>query len=623
MRAERFNVKGMKRYISAGVKGNQIKNPVTNYYTMNKDDPNYWGNYKKTHIFIMNQGREWVVRNVVAGNGTGKTLMCCAEHVYHLRGEYPIWWQGAVYDPFAPDSNYQNVITLLVTQEISTFKDVILPLLLGPDFVANGMNPKYAGGGMIRREWLATRDDGTPRIDTEGNGDSKVVRRIYVKHKSPSTGKITTSQLILKSVSQGSDSIVSIKANFLTGDEKINEHLRDEMIARCLPRFVSGRGMFTNTEDENYASMTITQRERMDKGQEIVDVNPDTKEEIDIEDEKQPIKEGFKRVHAWRFYQFSDSDIPHISVVQQTAFKKNLSSEDAYHVRGKGTAGMDANRVITADWDDVLYKENGEVVDFSDEDKRWAFCMGLERRKFAQFYAIDTGSKSWGILSLYVKAVMDGFRRYTEKIYIVDAYNFHQRSAREKRPEIAVHLEVLKKMVGRNGRIIHKGICDGYQKVDPTNYDRRNMEQWMNDYLEVGQEKNKMLHNSFKHSEANLEERIANVNELFTTGRMEILYSKMDSGMKDTRRGTFAMKDQMTHWVWQVGQNPDGTNYRKIAQRGADFHLVKDCLTSATFGKNIYRFYRDNLGVKYTTEHNRFKVWHKGMVGAFGTAKYN
>ncbi len=49
--------------------------------------------YEKQISFFAH-GRDHLVRAIVGGNGTGKSVLGAAELVYHLTGQYPTWWAG-------------------------------------------------------------------------------------------------------------------------------------------------------------------------------------------------------------------------------------------------------------------------------------------------------------------------------------------------------------------------------------------------------------------------------------------------------------------------------------------------------------------------------------------------
>ena len=173
---------------------------VDRYYTMDKSDSRCYLGYLGTHVAVMNAGRDWVTRYVVSGNGTGKTVMTCVEHVYHATGLYPDWWEGVRFRPREEVAGnkvvYSSVKTVLITQELKTIDNIILPLLLGEDYVVYNKNPVYAGGGLIKREWFPVDARGAPMI--RKTSDGKSVDCIYVKHRD------SVSQIMLRGASQGS-----------------------------------------------------------------------------------------------------------------------------------------------------------------------------------------------------------------------------------------------------------------------------------------------------------------------------------------------------------------------------------------------------------------------------------
>lgn len=129
--------------------------------------------YEKQKDFHFSQSRE---RLLMAGNQLGKTYSAAYEAAMHLTGEYPDWWNGAVFDE--PTVGWGASLTSQST------RDTVQRLLLG--------QPGAWGTGTIPKELIV-------EIKRSAHGVADSVESIMVRHK-PTGG---VSRVTIKTYDQG------------------------------------------------------------------------------------------------------------------------------------------------------------------------------------------------------------------------------------------------------------------------------------------------------------------------------------------------------------------------------------------------------------------------------------
>ncbi len=124
--------------------------------------------YKAMEFF--ESGKLHRFRMLGGANGSGKSFTGAAELVYHVTGNYPVWWKGKVQD------NPKH--WWIVAASGKTFKDSLQRLLVG-----DSLRKEDLGTGLIPKEQL---------LDYSGmQGVSGAVETILVKHKKGHTVTIS------------------------------------------------------------------------------------------------------------------------------------------------------------------------------------------------------------------------------------------------------------------------------------------------------------------------------------------------------------------------------------------------------------------------------------------------
>lgn len=131
-------------------------------------------------------------RLLKAGNQLGKSYSASNEVAMHLVGDYPDWWDGAVFD--APTTGWGASLTSQVT------RDTVQRLLLG--------QPGNWGTGAIPKKHILD-------IKRSTHGVADAVESIVVRHVSGSTSRIT-----IKSYDQGRERFQGETLDFVWFDEE-------------------------------------------------------------------------------------------------------------------------------------------------------------------------------------------------------------------------------------------------------------------------------------------------------------------------------------------------------------------------------------------------------------------
>jgi len=143
-------------------------------------------------------------RLLKAGNQLGKTYSAAYESAMHLTGDYPAWWDGAVFD--APVTGWGASMTSQVT------RDTVQRLLLG--------QPGCWGSGAIPKRNII-------EIKRAAHGVADAIESIMVRHKSGGVSRIT-----LKSYDQGRERFQGETLDFVWFDEEPPQDIYTEGLTR-------------------------------------------------------------------------------------------------------------------------------------------------------------------------------------------------------------------------------------------------------------------------------------------------------------------------------------------------------------------------------------------------------
>lgn len=184
---------------------------------------------KQTECFHL--GREFQERCFMGGNGTGKTWGVGAyEITCHLTGEYPVWWNGAVFN--AP------IDAWVAGDTRETVRDIIQAKLLGN--VAK-FGDSALGTGMIPRSKIV----GEPRYLPNTN---KAADYVVIRHKSGGN-----SILGFKAYEQGRKAFQGTEKHFIWLDEEPPADVYQECLQRG--RTVNGKVLLTFTPLSGYTDV--------------------------------------------------------------------------------------------------------------------------------------------------------------------------------------------------------------------------------------------------------------------------------------------------------------------------------------------------------------------------------
>lgn len=144
-------------------------------------------------------------RALTGGNRSGKTMCCSYEHVCHLIGWYPDWWEGFRFK--------RAILGWAAGEDTKAVRESLQVTFLGPE-------GSY-GTGLIPRENLGKV---SPRGGVPGAVDSVVVR----------SGWGGESRLLFKSYDQGRDSFQAAKIDVMQFDEEPPASIYTEGLTRTM-----------------------------------------------------------------------------------------------------------------------------------------------------------------------------------------------------------------------------------------------------------------------------------------------------------------------------------------------------------------------------------------------------
>lgn len=147
-------------------------------------------------------------RLLVAGNQVGKTLSAGFETAMHLTGEYPDWWEGAVFD--------EPVVGWAASETSQSTRDTVQRILLG--------QPGAWGTGAIPKRAIV-------EIKRAAHGVADAVETILVRHKSGGTSRVT-----IKTYDQGRLRWQGETLDFVWFDEEPPEDIYFEGLTRTNAR---------------------------------------------------------------------------------------------------------------------------------------------------------------------------------------------------------------------------------------------------------------------------------------------------------------------------------------------------------------------------------------------------
>lgn len=144
------------------------------------------------HMEFFAAGATHLARGAIAGNRTGKTTMNAFETTCHLTGNYPVWWNGRVFD--------RPVDWWAASDTSESTRDILQLEFLGriTDALGTGMIPKDLIISFSRKRGIADA------VDT-----------VLVRHKSGGT-----STLAFKSYDQGREKFQGTKKDGISLDEE-------------------------------------------------------------------------------------------------------------------------------------------------------------------------------------------------------------------------------------------------------------------------------------------------------------------------------------------------------------------------------------------------------------------
>lgn len=168
------------------------------FYEMYPDEGEFSRDKYTKQLECFGYGRDFQERCFMGGNGTGKTWGVGAyELTCHLTGEYPVWWNGRVFDG--------PIDAWVAGDTRETVRDIIQAKLLGE---VGKMGDSALGTGMIPRDKIV----GEPRYLPNTN---KAADFVIIKHKSGGE-----SILAFKAYEQGRKAFQGTEKHFIWLDEE-------------------------------------------------------------------------------------------------------------------------------------------------------------------------------------------------------------------------------------------------------------------------------------------------------------------------------------------------------------------------------------------------------------------
>jgi phage terminase large subunit-like protein len=144
-------------------------------------------------------------RALTGGNRSGKTMCCSYEHVCHLVGWYPAWWEGFRFD--------RPITGWAAGEDTKAVRESLQVTFLGP--------PGNLGTGLIPFNNII---HATPRGNVPGAVDSVTIRSSH--------GGV--SRLLFKSYDQGRESFQASKIDVMQFDEEPPSDIYTEGLTRTM-----------------------------------------------------------------------------------------------------------------------------------------------------------------------------------------------------------------------------------------------------------------------------------------------------------------------------------------------------------------------------------------------------
>lgn len=182
------------------------------------DGPNAREYYPKQMEF-MRAGKSCKVRGFVGANGSGKTLWNALESYFHLSGNYPAWWDGAVFR--------KPINAWICAREAKALREGIQEQLFG--------DLSDIGTGIIPKADL---------LDDKGNiqtwamsGTANCIGQCLIRHRDPSGNFDGYSKVEFKTYAQGWQEFQGPTRQWITLDEEPDDaRIYAECLARTRPR---------------------------------------------------------------------------------------------------------------------------------------------------------------------------------------------------------------------------------------------------------------------------------------------------------------------------------------------------------------------------------------------------
>lgn len=213
--ADQEKTSALRRAIALAhaIEEHRQRNILFRFFPDHDDDPRFPHRLRyPKHMEFFRRGRDVFARFAMAGNGIGKTEgMGGYEVAWHLRGEYPEWWEGMRYDG--------PIDCWIVGKTHETTRDIVQTKLFGKPYMEKN------GGGLIPADWIDT-DSISRMSNPAGRIDSLRIKRkdggySYVK---------------LKSYDQGVDAFVGTEQDLIWLDEPPPLDIFAQCVARTRNR---------------------------------------------------------------------------------------------------------------------------------------------------------------------------------------------------------------------------------------------------------------------------------------------------------------------------------------------------------------------------------------------------
>jgi phage terminase large subunit-like protein len=182
--------------LAQAIEEHRARNILYRFFPDNDDDPKYPSRHRyPKHTEFFRLGRTTFSRFAMAGNGVGKTEgMGGYEFAWHLRGEYPDWWEGIRYN--------RPISCWAAGKTHESTRDILQTKLFGKPYMERN------GGGLIPVDWIDL-DSISRMSNPAGRIDS-----LRIKRKDGGVSYVK-----LKSYDQGVDAFVGTEQDFIWLDE--------------------------------------------------------------------------------------------------------------------------------------------------------------------------------------------------------------------------------------------------------------------------------------------------------------------------------------------------------------------------------------------------------------------